>query len=319
MKVTEHLARADKTLFSFEILPPKKGQSIDGIFQTVEALLPFNPSFIDVTYHATQVIEKQNTDGSIIKVPVHKRPGTLSVCAAIKYKYGIDTVPHLICSGFSRDETEDALVELSFLGIDNVMALRGDPVGGDSKFTPASGGHSYAIDLIRQVSDLNQGKWLHHEIGETEPTDFCIGAAGYPEKHSESPNISTDMDHLKAKIDAGAGFIVTQMFFDNEAYFRFVDACRAAGITVPIIPGIKPLATRGQVTVLPKTFAISLPEELTRAAMATENKPDLRKVGIDWSVRQCAELIANDAPCLHFYTMSRSKAVKQIAATFFGN
>lgn len=312
MKVTEHINRADRTLFSFEILPPKKGHSASEIFATVEALLEFNPAFIDVTNHATQVIYKEMGDGLLRRIPVQKRPGTLSLCAAITYKYGVDTVPHLICSGFSRDETEDALIELQFLGIQNVMALRGDPVHGEKRFIPADDGHLYGTDLVRQISDLNHGRYLHEETDGAK-TDFCIGVAGYPEKHMEAPSFNADLKRLKEKVDSGAEFIVTQMFFDNQRYFAFVDRCHAEGINVPIIPGLKPLTTRSQLSILPQTFSIELPDALVESVESAKTADEVRRAGTDWCIEQSQGLIAGGAPVLHYYTMGRAETIRKIA------
>lgn len=318
MKVIEHINQADKTLFSFELLPPKKGQTIDGVFRTVEALLPFEPKFIDVTSHATEVVYKDAGNGMLKRVPVRKRPGTISVCAAVKFRYQIDTVPHLICSGFSREETEDGLLDLSFLGIENVMALRGDPSHGDKRFVPDPEGNRSSLELVNQITDLNKGRFLHSEEQEPNPTSFCIGVAGYPEKHMDAPNESSDIAWLKRKIDSGAEFIVTQMFFDNQVYFRFVKRCREAGINVPIIPGLKPVTTRNQLSILPNTFRIDLPQALVEAVEAAGTPEAIKKVGIEWTIEQSRELMGKGAPVLHYYTMSRSSGIRQIAEAVFG-
>ncbi|MCG9895548.1 MAG: methylenetetrahydrofolate reductase [NAD(P)H] [Fimbriimonadaceae bacterium] len=316
MKVVDHLARADRCLFSFEILPPKKGQGVHELFQTVEELLPFSPAFIDVTAHATSIDYREVGGGMLKRVPLQKRPGTHGLCAAIRYRYGVDTVPHLLCSGFSRDETEDALIELGFLGIDTVMALRGDPVHGEKRFLPREDGHSNAHELVAQISAMNRGEYLHD--AESAPTDFCIGVAGYPEKHAESPNLEVDLARLKAKVDAGADFLVTQMFFDNAVYFGFVERCRRAGITVPIIPGLKPVTTKAHLVSLPATFNIDLPTDLAEAVEKAPTPAAVRKIGIDWSVEQSRGLIAGGAPCLHYYTMSRAQSIREIVAAVFG-
>lgn len=318
MKVTEHLAGAARCLFSFEVLPPKKGETVDGIFQTVEALLPYKPAFVDVTSHATEVLYKDLGGGMLKRIPVKKRPGTLSVCAAVKYRYGLDTVPHLICSGFSKEETEDALIELGFLGIENVMALRGDPSHGAKRFVPEPGGHAYALNLVEQISAMNRGEYLH-EGTDLSPTSFCVGVAGYPEKHMEAPNRSADLKHLKAKLDAGGSFIVTQMFFDNSHYFRFVDECRAAGITAPIIPGLKPLTARAQLAVLPQTFRIDLPDALVERTEKCASPSAVRQLGVEWCIEQSRELMARGAPCLHYYTMGKAQSVREVAEAVFGS
>lgn len=319
MKVIEHINQADRTLFSFELLPPKKGQRIDGVFKTVEALLSFDPKFIDVTSHATEVVYKDAGNGTLRKVPTRKRPGTISVCAAVKFKYQIDTVPHLICSGFSREETEDGLLDLSFLGIENVMALRGDPSHGDRRFAPEPDGNRSSLELVNQIMDLNRGRFLHSEEEEPNPTSFCVGVAGYPEKHMDAPNEASDISWLKKKVDAGAEFIVTQMFFDNHAYFRFVDRCRAADIKVPIIPGLKPVTSLNQLRILPNTFRIDLPQALVEAVEAAGTPEAVKQVGIEWTIEQSRELMAKGAPVLHYYTMSRSSGIRQIAEAVFGS
>ena len=238
MKVTDYIESAEDTLFSFEILPPLKGKSIQSIYDGIDPLMEFNPKFVNVTYHREEYVYKEKENGLLEKVSIRKRPGTVGICAAIMNKYKVDAVPHLICGGFSKEETENALIDLQFLGIDNVLALRGDSIKTESSFRPDPNGHSYAVELINQISDMNNGNYMLDDI-KLEPTDFCIGAAGYPEKHFEAMNLKTDLFHLKKKIDAGATYIVTQMFFDNRKYFEFVDACRAIGIDVPIIPGFE--------------------------------------------------------------------------------
>lgn len=317
MKVIEHLRNAERTLFSFEILPPLKGRDIRSIYAGIDPLLEFKPSFINVTYHREEVIYKERGHGLLQKVRLRKRPGTIGICATIKVKYDIDTVPHLICGGFTREDTEDALIELNFLGIDNVLALRGDAVKNEAHFIPERDGHAHAVDLIRQIDALNHGKYLHDEELEAAATDLCIGAACYPEKHPEALNLNVDIAYLKAKVDAGAEYLVTQMFFDNAKYFAFVDQCRAAGIQVPIIPGLKPITNLRHIQFLPKTFRVDLPDDLARSLVNCRTDEAVERVGIEWAVAQCRELMDRQAPCLHFYTMGRSKAVREIAAQLF--
>ncbi len=317
MKVIDHLRNADRTLFSFEILPPLKGRDIRSIYEGIDPLLDFKPSFINVTYHREEVIYKERGHGLLQKVRLRKRPGTIGICATIKTKYDIDTVPHLICGGFSREETEDALIELNFLGIDNVLALRGDAIKNEPHFIPERDGHAHAVDLIQQIRGLNHGKYLHDEEQEAAPTDLCIGAACYPEKHPEALNLSVDIAYLKEKVDAGAEYLVTQMFFDNQRYFSFVDRCREQGINVPIIPGLKPITTLRQIAFLPKTFRVDLPDELANKLVACRTDEQVKKIGIDWTIAQCKELIAKKAPCLHFYTMGKSEAVRTVAEKVF--
>ena len=317
MKVTEHIEKAKGTLFSFEVLPSLKGCDIQDLYNGIEPLMEFNPSFINVTYHREEFIYKKLTNGLHEKIHARKRPGTVSICAAIKYKYGIDTVPHLICGGFTCDDTELALIDMHYLGMDNVLALRGDSVKGDSQFIPEKGGHAYASTLVSQISQMNKGHYLDDEIVEGIPTDFCVGVAGYPEKHFEAQNLKSDLKHLKAKVDAGAHYIVTQMFFDNKKYFAFVDACRKAGINVPIIPGLKPITTLKHISFLPKTFHIDLPEALADELDKCKNNEQVKQVGIEWGIQQSKELIAAGVPCIHYYTMGKSDAVKKIVSSAY--
>jgi methylenetetrahydrofolate reductase (NADPH) len=317
MKVIEHLRNAKGTLFSFEILPPLKGKDIRSIYEGIDPLLQFRPSFINVTYHREEVIYKDLGNGLSQRIRVRKRPGTVGICAMIKAKYDIDTVPHLICGGFSREETEDALIEINFLGIDNVLALRGDAIKNETHFIAERDGHPHAVDLIRQIDGLNKGKYLHDEEQEAAPTDLCIGAACYPEKHPEALNLNVDIAYLKQKVDAGAEYLVTQMFFDNAKYFRFVELCREAGITVPIIPGLKPITNRRHIQFLPKTFRVDLPDELASRLVACRSDAEIKRVGVEWTIAQARELKEKGAPCLHFYTMGRGEAVQAVVEQVF--
>lgn len=317
MKITDHIKNANgKTLFSFELLPPVKGKSIDDIYKAIDPLMEFNPPFIDVTYHREDFIYKQHESGLLEKVSYRKRPGTVAICAAIMNRYKVDAVPHLICGGFTREETENALIDLQFLGIDNVLVLRGDARHADSSFVPTPNGHAYATDLLKQVTDMNSGKYLHEDHHAFE-TDFCVGVAGYPEKHFESPNMKTDFKYLKKKVEMGAEFIVTQMFFDVSKYKEFVGQCRANEIHVPIIPGLKPITSSKQLISLPKIFHIDLPEELSEAVHACKSEADVKEVGIEWMIQQCKELIEIGAPVLHFYTMSNPGPTSRIAKAIF--
>jgi len=316
MKVTEYLQSSNETLFSFEILPPLKGKSIQSIFDGIDPLMEFNPKFVNVTYHREEYVYKEKENGLLEKVSIRKRPGTVGICAAIMNKYKVDAVPHLICGGFSKEETENALIDLQFLGIDNVLALRGDSIKTESSFRPDPNGHSYAVELIEQISGMNKGEYMMDDI-KLEPTNFCIGAAGYPEKHFEAMNLTTDLQHLKEKVEAGASYIVTQMFFDNKKYFAFVDACRKIGIEVPIIPGLKPIKTLNHISFLPKFFHIDYPEELSGELLKCKSNEDVQKVGVEWGIQQSQELIKAGVPCIHFYTMSNSDAVKAIASNTF--
>ncbi|MEJ5961450.1 methylenetetrahydrofolate reductase [NAD(P)H] [Pedobacter immunditicola] len=318
MKIKDHIKCAKgKTLFSFELLPPVKGQSIQGIFDAIDPLMEFNPPFIDVTYLREDYIYKQHANGLLEKLAYRKRPSTVATCAAIMSKYKVDAVPHLICGGFTKEETENALIDLQFLGIDNVLVLRGDARKSDSTFIPTPEGHAYASDLVQHVMDMNNGKYLHEDIDNSEKTDFCIGVAGYPEKHFEAPNMETDFKYLKLKVDLGAEFIVTQMFYDNQKYKTFVEKCREHDINVPIIPGLKPITNSKQLNSLPKTFHLDIPLELSEAVTACKSEKEVREVGIEWMIEQCKGLKELGAPVLHFYTMGNSGPTRKIAQALF--
>lgn len=312
MKVIDHIRQAKGTLISFEVLPPLKGKGIEALYNHMDPLMEFRPAYINVTYHRSEHVFKKRADGGFDKVVVRKRPGTESICAAIMNKYDVDTVPHLICGGFSINDTEDALLNLQYLGIDNVLVLRGDAAKNETAFEPEADGHKYASDLIRQVVNLNAGVYLEEDLKSTSKTTFCIGVAGYPEKHFEAPNMETDLRYLKAKVDAGADYIVTQMFFDNARYYAFVKACREAGITVPIIPGLKPIYTRKQLTVIPKTFHIDLPTDLSNAILKCKNDEEVEKVGTEWLLEQSRDLKKNGVPVLHYYTLGRPMMVAEV-------
>lgn len=315
-KVTEFINQAKgKTLFSIEIIPPVKGQNINELFDSIAPLMEFKPPFVDVTYHREELIDRVGPNGIIERIPVRKRPGTVGICARLMERFHVDAVPHVICGGFTREETEDVLFDLHYLGIDNVLVLRGDPEKSAGVFHAKNGGHTYASELVTQVADMNKGILLNAET-ETTPTDFCIGVAGYPEKHIDAVSLDTDFDYLRKKVELGADYIVTQMFFDNQKFFRFVDRCHAEGIDVPIIPGLKPLATKKQLTILADIFHLEFPEDLVKAATAAADK-DVRQVGIEWGVQQCKELLAYGVPVLHFYTMGKSDNVAQIARQVF--
>lgn len=318
MKITDHIANSNgKTLFSFELLPPVKGRSIQEIYNAIDPLMEFNPPFIDVTYHREDYIYKQQNNGLLEKVSYRKRPGTVAICAAIINKYKVDAVPHLICGGFTKEETENALIDLQFLGIDNVLVLRGDARHGDPGFIPTPGGHAYASELLEQVVNMNNGLYLHEDHDSSFKTNFCIGVAAYPEKHFEAPNLATDFKYLKKKVDMGAEFIVTQMFFDNTKYSNFVKLCRENGINVPIIPGLKPITSSKQIIGLPKIFHLDIPEDLSNAVLDCSSEKDVKEVGIEWMINQCKELMEMGAPVLHFYTMSNPGPTKRIAEAIF--
>lgn len=317
MKIVDHISSSRNTLFSFEILPPLKGESIQSIFNAIDPLIDFKPSFIDVTYHREEYILKTNSDGTFTKVTTKKRPGTVAICAAIQNKYKIDAVPHLICGGFSKEDTENALIDLHFLGIDNVLALRGDNKKGDTHFVPEDDGNKNALDLIHQIKNMDAGIYLDEELRNAKATDFCVGAACYPEKHSDAPNMETEMRYLKRKVDAGAQFLVTQMFYDNSAYFDFVNKCRENGIHIPIIPGLKPLSTKKQLHVLPKIFNLEIPVDLTNEVEKCKDDKAVKELGVEWAISQCKELISKGVPVLHFYTMGRSAQTKSICEKVF--
>lgn len=317
MRVVEAIENSEKTLFTFEILPPVKGDDIQSIYDTIDPLIEFDPKFIDVTYHREEILYKEHRDGSIEKRIVRKRPGTVGISAAIKFKYGVEVVPHIICGGFTKDETEDALIDLHFLGINNLLVIRGDNLPGEKFFRPEKGGHHYAEELIRQITDMNQGKYLDEDILNTFPTSFALGIAGYPEKHIEATNLKADIRYLKRKIEAGAEYIVTQMFFDNRFYFDFVDACRAENITVPIIPGLKPISTKGQLATLPRTFNISIPEELEKEIENCSDNKAVRQTGIEWGIMQSKELMSRGVPVIHYFTMGKSDNIREIAKAIF--
>jgi methylenetetrahydrofolate reductase (NADPH) len=309
MKVIDHINQAKDTLVSFEILPPLKGKTINSIYNHLDPLMEFKPSFINVTYHRSEQIFKKKADGTFEKVEIRKRPGTVGICAAIMNHYKIDAVPHLICGGFTKRETEDALIDLNFLGIDNVLVLRGDATKNEASFEPEPDGNRYAIDLLKQTVDLNHGIYLEEDIREGFRTHFCIGIAGYPEKHFEAPNLKSDMDFLKAKVAAGAEYIVTQMFFDNSKYFAFVDNCRAEGITIPIIPGLKPITNKKQLNVIPRTFHVDIPTDLSNEIQRCKTDEDCEKVGTEWLITQSKELKKAGVPVLHYYTLGKPKVI----------
>ncbi len=318
MKVTEHIKNANGiTQFSFEILPPLKGQHIKSIFDSIDPLMEFQPPFIDVTYHREEYVYKEVGNGLLKKQVVKKRPGTVGICAAIQNKYRVDAIPHILCGGFTKEDTENFLVDLDFLDIDNVMALRGDAVKSETYFKPEEDGHSYASELVAQIEDLNHGKYLDDELQNTSATNFCIGVAAYPEKHMESPCLESDIHFLKKKINNGATYIVTQMFFDNKKYFNFVDKCRKEGITIPIIPGLKPIATKKQLNLIPHRFHVDLPEDLILEIVKCKDNEQVRQVGIEWCIEQSKELQKADIPVLHYYSMGKSTNIKAIAKEIF--
>ena len=315
--VIQHINDSKDTLFSFELLPPLKGQDFGSIQKSIDPLMEFNPSFINITYHQEEVEYETLANGLMKKNVVRKRPGTVGISAAIKFRYGVNVVPHLICGGFTREDTENALIDLNFLGVNNVLVVRGDPQPGMKSFVPESDGNKYAIETVIQIANLNKGIYLDSNIRNSRSTNFCVGVAGYPEKHSESPNMDSDIHFLKKKIEAGANYIVTQMFFDNKKYFDFVDVCRKNGINVPIIPGLKPISTMNQLAIIPKTFNVELPAELVKEVIKCKNNEDVRQLGVEWAIEQSKELKSAGVPVLHYYTMGRSDNIRKIALEVF--
>ncbi|MFQ5446575.1 MAG: methylenetetrahydrofolate reductase [Saprospiraceae bacterium] len=314
MKVTDYFANAQgQTLVSFEILPPLKGGGMSAIFDTLDPLMEFKPPFIDVTYHREEFVYKKMPSGYFEKIAIRKRPGTVGICAAIMHRYGVDAVPHLICGGFTKEETENALIDLNFLNINNVLALRGDAQSFDGKFIPEPGGNKFALDLVKQIVDMNRGKYLDDNIENGAKTDFCIGIAGYPEKHFEAPNLKLDLEYAKAKVDAGADYIVTQMFFDNKKFFEYLAKCRKAGIGVPIVPGLKPLTKAHQITSIPRNFYVDIPEELSAEMKKATTAAARIEVGVEWCIMQSKELKESGAPCLHYYTMGDVDTIRRVA------
>lgn len=317
MKVTEHIKRAEgKTLFSFEIIPPKKGSSIDELYRNIDPLMAYDPPFIDVTTSREEFVYIDK-GGLLERKITRMRPGTVGICAAIKHKYDVDTIPHVLCGGFTKEETEYLLVDCNYLGIDNVMALRGDAMKHQRYFEKTKGGHEYASELVEQIRNLREGKYLHETMEAGNRADFCIGVAGYPEKHLEAPSLETDLKKLKHKVDMGADYVVTQMFFRNEAYFEFVERARAMGITVPIIPGIKPIAVKRHLQLLPQVFKIDLPEALISEVEKCKDNKAVRQVGVEWCIQQSRELKEAGVPVLHYYSMGKSDNIKAIAEAVF--
>ena len=317
MQVIEHLAKAKNTLVSFEVLPPLKGKTISYIYEHLDPLMEFKPSWINVTYHRSETIIRKNEEGKDEKVDVRKRPGTVGICAAIMNHYNIDAVPHIICGGFSKRETEDALIDLQFLGIDNVLVLRGDAEKGQKTFVPEHNGNKQAIELLTQVVGLNNGVYLDKDIINGSKTNFCMGVAGYPEKHFEAPSMEFDLQRAKEKVEAGAQYIMTQMFFDNKKYFEYVDACRSIGINVPIIPGLKPITNKKQLTILPDIFFVDIPADLRNAMLAASSDEACEQVGTDWLIQQSKELKAAGVPVLHYYTLGKPQVIKNVCKKLF--
>jgi methylenetetrahydrofolate reductase (NADPH) len=317
MKITDHINNAKSTLFSIEVLPPLKGKGIESLFKGIDPLMEFKPAFIDVTYHREEFLLRKRLDGGFDKVFTRKRPGTVAICAALMNKYKVDTVPHLICGGFSKEETENALIDLNFLGIDNILALRGDPVKNESNFIPEPDGNKTSIELLEQIIKMNNGVYLDRDIENPVTSNFCAGVSGYPEKHFEAPNMASDLRWLDNKVKAGADYIVTQLFFNNKKFIEFTETCKKLNINIPIIPGLKPLTTKKQLTILPKVFHIDIPEDLVNAVEACKDDKAVKQVGIEWCIQQSKELKAAGVPVLHYYTMGLSEITKSIAKEIF--
>ena len=318
MKVTQHLEIANgNPLFSFEILPPLKGQNMQSIFDNIDPLMEFKPPFIDVTYHREEYEFKELPNGLLQKKVVKKRPGTVGICAAIQNRYSVDAIPHILCGGFTKEDTENLLIDLDFLGIDNVVALRGDALKNETYFRPEKEGNEFASDLVKQISNLNKGIYLDEDLQNSAATNFCIGVSGYPEKHMEAPSIDSDIHFLKQKIKNGADYIITQMFFDNQKFFAFVEKCRNAGINVPIIPGLKPISTKKQLNLIPHRFSLEMPDDLIMSVVKAKDNDAVKQIGIEWCIKQSKELVAAGVPCLHFYSMGKSDNIKQIAQEIF--
>ena len=317
MNVIDIINNSDKTVFSFELLPPLKGSGAGTIYRTIDSLVDFDPKYINITTHRDEMVFVERPDGTIEKRVVRKRPGTVAIAADIQHRYNIPVVPHILCGGFSKSETEHVLIDLNFMGINNVLALRGDGVKTDHVFRPDPDGHANATELVEQVVNLRNGKYLEADLKNNAPLDFCVGVAGYPEKHFEAPNFGSDLSYLKQKIDNGADYIVTQMFFDNQLYYDFVDKCRAIGINVPIIPGIKPINLKNQLTVLPKLFSISLPQDLADELGKCKNNDDAKVVGTEWAILQSKDLVAHNVPSLHIYTYGVTDNTRKIIEAVF--
>jgi methylenetetrahydrofolate reductase (NADPH) len=317
MKVIDHISKASDTLLSFEVLPPLKGKTIVSLYDHLDPLMEFKPSWINVTYHRSETMFKKKADGTFEKVEVRKRPGTVGICAAIMNHYKIDAVPHIICGGFTKRETEDALIDLDFLGIDNVLVLRGDAAKNEASFESEPGGNNFAIDLLKQVSSMNNGIYIDEDIKSGGKTNFCMGVAGYPEKHFEAPNLEIDLLKLKEKVDAGAEYVMTQMFFDNQKFFDFVNACKAIGINVPIIPGLKPITNKKQLSVLPRIFHVDIPTDLSNAINKCKSDAECEQVGAEWLIQQSKELKQFGVPVLHYYTLGKPKVIRSVVKELF--
>lgn len=317
MKVTDILHHQNQPFASFELVPPLRGSDIRKLYQAIEPLMEFAPPFLNITFHRDEVEFRQKPDGTFEKITVTKRPGSVAIAAAIMKRFQVEVVPHLICGGASKHQLENDLIDLNFLDIENVVALRGDAIPGQKYFVPEPDGHKYSCELVAQIHRMNQGLYLDETLTEAVATNFCIGVAGYPEKHYEAPNPETDIHHLKQKIDAGADYIVTQMFFDNQRFFNFVDKCREAGIQVPIIPGLKPISTYTHIEMLPRAFSIDIPEDLMKEIRKCKDNKAIYQVGIEWCTMQSKELLKQGAPAIHYYTMGKADNIREILKRSF--
>jgi methylenetetrahydrofolate reductase (NADPH) len=317
MKLTECLSQAKQPIISLEILPPTKGKSIDSLFSHLDPLMEFKPAFVNVTYHRAEQVYKKREDGNFQRVEIRKRPGTVGICAALMNKYKVEAIPHLICGGFSKEETENALIDLHFLGVKNVLALRGDAAANEKFFAPHPNGHRYAEDLVKQIIGLNKGQYMEDDIMDGVKTDFCIGVAGYPEKHIEAPNLDTDIYYLKRKIDLGADYVTTQMFFNNSHYYNFVSKCREHGVEVPILTGLKPLSSKRQLSIVPSIFNVEIPYDLYNAMNSAKTEAACEKVGEEWLLEQCRDLLKNNVPVLHFYTLGKPQIIYNVLKQLF--
>jgi len=317
MSVIDKIKNSNGPLFTFELLPPLKGHSIDRAYKAIDRLIEFQPAYINFTTHRNEITYRERPDGLLEKRVTRLRPGTVALAAAVKYKYNITVVPHILCGGFTKEETENVLIEMNFLGIDDVLALRGDPQRGTRTFIPEKEGHTHTYELVKQIINMNHGKYLEETLVDTTPTDFCIGVAGYPEKHVEAPNMQTDFEYLKQKVEAGASYIVTQMFFDNSKFLRFRDECKKTGINVPVIAGLKPISNLNDINLLPQTFHIDVPNDLVSAIRKCKTDKEAREVGIEWTTMQSKELIKEGVPGLHYYTLGRSDNIVRIVKGAF--
>lgn len=317
MKIADILKGEHKPFTSFELVPPLKGSDINKLYKSIEPLMEFNPPFINMTAHRDEIEYRLTPDGKFRQLTVTKRPGTVAIAAAIMKKFDVEVVPHVICGGATKNDIENLLLDLNFLGIQNVMALRGDAIPGEKYFTPTEGGHRHSNELVEQIARMNRGEYLDDALVDAVPTDFCVGVAGYPEKHIEAANMDMDIEYLKRKVESGADYIVTQMFFDNAKFFSFTEKCREAGITVPIIPGIKPISTQRHIELLPQAFSIDIPQELMRELVKCKNNEAVYRLGVEWATLQCKELLEHGARAVHFYTMGKADNIREIIRKAF--